>query len=126
MTAETSLVVAPYNNQVGLIRHCSRPGPGSGRSTSSRGSEAPVVIYSMTSSSVADAPRGASASSTTCTGSTSPSPARRRMAIVVLSPELLDAAVSNPEQLRQVNALCRLHEEAGAAAAAGQGRREQG
>ena len=32
------------------------------------------------------------------------------MAIVVLSPRLLEASVSSPEQLRQVNALCRLIE----------------
>jgi hypothetical protein len=32
------------------------------------------------------------------------------LAVVVLSPQLLDAPVRSPEQLRQVNALCRLVE----------------
>jgi uncharacterized protein len=32
--------------------------------------------------------------------------------VVVLSPALLDAAVRSPEQLRRVNALCRLVEHA--------------
>ncbi|MDX6254096.1 MAG: hypothetical protein QOJ11_430 [Frankiales bacterium] len=34
------------------------------------------------------------------------------MAIVVMSPLMLDASVNTPEQLRKVNALCRLAEEA--------------
>jgi uncharacterized protein len=34
------------------------------------------------------------------------------LAVVVLSPALLDAAVRSPEQLRRVNALCRLVEQA--------------
>jgi hypothetical protein len=35
------------------------------------------------------------------------------LAVVVLSPLLLDAPVRTPEQLRRVNALCRLVEGAG-------------
>ena len=34
----------------------------------------------------------------------------KALAVVVMSEELLDAPVRTPEQLRQVNALCRLAE----------------
>ncbi len=34
----------------------------------------------------------------------------KALAVAVMSEELLDAAVRTPEQLRQVNALCRLVE----------------
>jgi uncharacterized protein len=41
------------------------------------------------------------------------------LAVVVLSPLLLDAPVRTPEQLRRVNALCRLAEFAALPAARG-------
>jgi uncharacterized protein len=37
----------------------------------------------------------------------------KALAVVVMSPLLLDAQVRTPEQLRQVNAMCRLAEMAG-------------
>ena len=74
-----------------------------------QGQQAPVVIYSMASSSAADAPRGVWTSSTTCTGSTSRSPGPRRSRRR-RQPRLLDAEVHDPEQLRAVNALCRFVE----------------
>jgi uncharacterized protein len=57
LTAEDVLIVAPYNNQVGLIRQA-LPGARVGPVDKFQGQEAPVVNYSMTSSSSADAPRG--------------------------------------------------------------------
>ena len=60
LTARDVLVVAPYNNQVGLLRQVLPDGARVGTVDKFQGQDAPVVIYSMTSSSVDDAPRGAS------------------------------------------------------------------
>jgi len=108
MTAADVLIVAPYNNQVGLLRQA-LPAARIGTVDKFQGQEAPVVIYSMTSSSVDDAPRGVSFLYDINRLNVAISRAQA-MAVVVMSPRLVDAAVSTPEQLRQVNALCRLVE----------------
>ncbi|SEP19143.1 AAA domain-containing protein [Trujillonella endophytica] len=74
-----------------------------------QGQEAPVVIYSMTSTSAEDAPRGVSFLYDLHRLNVAVSRAKA-LAVVVMSEELLGAAVRTPEQLRQVNALCRLVE----------------
>ena len=53
------LVVAPYNAQVRLLRETLAPGIQTGSVDKFQGLEAPVVIISMSSSSLEDAPRGA-------------------------------------------------------------------
>ena len=108
LTRDDVLIVAPYNNQVGLLRQA-LPQARVGTVDKFQGKEAPVVIYSMTSSSADDAPRGVGFLYDTHRLNVAVSRAQA-MAIVVLSPRLLDAAVATPEQLRQVNALCRLVE----------------
>src|SRR3712207_3330641 len=57
---EQVLVVAPYNLQVGLIRSLLPAGARVGTVDKFQGQEAPVVLYSMTSTSADDAPRGVS------------------------------------------------------------------
>ena len=52
------LVVAPYNNQVGRLRSALPQGARVGTVDKFQGQQAPVVLYSMASSSAADAPRG--------------------------------------------------------------------
>jgi uncharacterized protein len=104
------LVVAPYNNQVGEIRRL-LPRARVGTVDRFQGQEAPVVLYSMTSSSAADAPRGVEFLYDLHRLNVAISRAQA-LAVVVLSPALLDAAVRSPEQLRRVNALCRLVEHA--------------
>jgi len=74
-----------------------------------QGQEALVVPYSMTSTSAEDAPRGVSFLYDLHRLNVAVSRAKA-LAVVVLSEELLDAPVRTPEQLRQVNALCRLVE----------------
>ena len=74
-----------------------------------QGHEAPVVLYSMTSTSAEDAPRGVSFLYDLQRLNEAGSRAKA-LAVVVTSEQLLDAAVRTPEQLRQVNALCRLGE----------------
>ncbi|MGY1680664.1 TM0106 family RecB-like putative nuclease [Geodermatophilus sp. SYSU D01176] len=103
------LVVAPYNNQVALIRRALPDGARVGTVDRFQGQEAPVVVYSMTSTSAEDAPRGVSFLYDLHRLNVAVSRAKA-LAVVVMSEELLDAAVRTPEQLRQVNALCRLVE----------------
>ncbi len=108
MTAEDVLIVAPFNRQVAEIRG-RLPNARVGTVDKFQGQEAPVVIYSMTSSSVDDAPRGVGFLFDLHRMNVAVSRAQA-MAVIVCSPALLDAPVSTPEQLRQVNALCRYAE----------------
>ena len=108
--AEDVLVVAPYNNQVGEIARM-LPRARVGTVDKFQGQEAPVVIYSMTSSSAEDAPRGVEFLYDVHRLNVAVSRAQA-LAVVVLNPALLDAPVTTPEQLRRVNALCRLVEQA--------------
>jgi predicted RecB family nuclease len=110
MTPSDVLVVAPYNNQVGLLRQA-LPAALIGTVDKFQGKEAPVVIYSMTSSSADDAPRGVGFLYDVHRLNVAISRAKA-LVIVVLSPRLLDASVTTPEQLRDVNALCLLGERA--------------
>ncbi len=54
------LVVAPFNAQVSALRDALPSGARVGTVDKFQGQEAPIVIYSMTSSSAEDAPRGLS------------------------------------------------------------------
>ncbi|MGY2065609.1 TM0106 family RecB-like putative nuclease [Blastococcus sp. SYSU DS0619] len=105
------LVVAPYNLQVALIKAALPDGARVGTVDKFQGQEAPVVLYSMTSTSADDAPRGVSFLYDLNRLNVAVSRAQA-LAVVVLSPLLLDAPVRTPEQLRRVNALCRLVESA--------------
>jgi uncharacterized protein len=106
------LVVAPYNNQVALIRSLLPDGARVGTVDRFQGQEAPVVVYSTTSTSADEAPRGVSFLYDLNRLNVAVSRAKA-LAVVVMSPLLLDAQVRTPEQLRQVNAMCRLAEMAG-------------
>ncbi|MGY1780355.1 TM0106 family RecB-like putative nuclease [Geodermatophilus sp. SYSU D01036] len=103
------LVVAPYNNQVALIRSLLPDGARVGTVDRFQGQEAPVVVYSTTSTSADEAPRGVSFLYDLNRLNVAVSRAKA-LAVVVMSPLLLDAQVRTPEQLRQVNAMCRLVE----------------
>ncbi|TFV58995.1 UNVERIFIED_ORG: TM0106 family RecB-like putative nuclease [Bacillus sp. AZ43] len=105
------LVVAPYNAQVALLKDVLPAGARVGTVDKFQGQEAPVVIYSMTSTSADEAPRGVSFLYDLNRLNVAVSRAQA-LACVVLSSELLDAPVRTPEQLRRVNALCRLVESA--------------
>jgi uncharacterized protein len=106
---EDVLVVAPYNNQVARIRSLLPDHARVGTVDKFQGQEAPVVVYSTTSTSAEDAPRGVSFLYDLHRLNVAVSRAKA-LAVVVMSEELLDAPVRTPEQLRQVNALCRLVE----------------
>ncbi|HET9059997.1 MAG TPA: TM0106 family RecB-like putative nuclease [Acidimicrobiales bacterium] len=101
------LVVAPYNAHVGRLRATLPAGARVGTVDKFQGQEAPVVIYSMASSSAEDAPRGIDFLYDLHRLNVAISRARC-LAVLVGSPRLLDAAVRTPEQLRRVNALIKV------------------
>ncbi|HEX6813264.1 MAG TPA: TM0106 family RecB-like putative nuclease [Planctomycetota bacterium] len=108
---EDVLVVAPYNAQVGAL---SRELAGLGvRSVGTvdrfQGQEAPVVIYSCTSSSADDAPRGMNFLYDPHRFNVATSRAKACV-IVVASPRLLEPECRTVEQLRMANGLCRFAE----------------
>jgi uncharacterized protein len=101
------LVVAPYNAHVGRLRSVLPSDARVGTVDKFQGQEAPVVIYSMASSSAEDAPRGVDFLYDLHRLNVAISRARC-LAVLVGSPQLLDGAVRNPEQLRCVNALIKV------------------
>jgi uncharacterized protein len=113
LEAADVLVVAPYNAQVAEIAAAvhARLGvrPNVGTVDKFQGREAPVAIYSMTTSSPDEAPRDFEFLYSGNRLNVAISRARG-LAILVASPELLRVACRTPEQMRLVNALCRLVE----------------
>lgn len=114
------LVVAPYNAQVVEINAAVQLRLGVAANVGTvdkfQGREAPVAIYSMTSSSLDDAPRdfGFLYSGNRLNVAISRA---QGLAVLVCEPALLRVACHAPEQMRLVNALCRLVEVAAAQAA---------
>jgi len=109
---EDVLVVAPYNAQVGAILR-ELPQARVGTVDKFQGQEAPVSIYSMTSSSPEDAPRGMSFLYSRNRLNVATSRARC-VAVVVAEPALLRVRARTPEQMRLANALCQFAEMANA------------
>lgn len=105
LTARDVLVVAPYNKQVAALRRALPAPVRAGTVDKFQGQEAPIVIYSLTSSTAGDAPRGFEFlySLNRLNVATS-----RAMALVILvgSPELASAQCRTPRQMQLVNALC--------------------
>ncbi len=119
LTISDVLVIAPYNAQVGRIRTRLPARARVGTVDKFQGQEAAVVLYSMATSSADDAPRGLDFLFNLNRLNVAVSRARALVAVIA-SPALLDSAVRSPEQLRMVNALCRLAEAAGPAVAESQ------
>jgi predicted RecB family nuclease len=103
------LVVAPYNAQVRRLIETLPDGARVGTVDKFQGQEAPVVIYSMATSSVNDAPRGMDFLFSLNRLNVAASRAQV-LVILVCSPELIKARCRTPDQMRQVSALCRLAE----------------
>jgi len=111
LTAQDILIVAPYNAQVSALRGALR-GRGVtrvGTVDKFQGQEAPVVIYSCTSSSPEDAPRGMAFLYDPHRFNVATSRARCSV-IVVASPKLFAPNCRTPEQMRWANGLCRYRE----------------
>ena len=104
------LVVAPYNAQVSALTEAiPRLADRIGTVDRFQGQEAPVVIYSMTSSSADDAPRGMEFLYNPFRFNVATSRARA-LCILVGSPELFRPECRTPAQMRMANGFCRYRE----------------
>jgi uncharacterized protein len=106
LTLEDILIVAPYNAQVSALLERLPAGSRVGTVDKFQGQEAPVVLYSMATSTSEDAPRGmeflyslnrlnVAVSRAQCT------------AVIVASPALFQVQCKTPRQIELANAFCR-------------------
>lgn len=102
------LIVAPYNSQAFALREA-MPNARIGTVDKFQGQEAPIVIYSMTSSSSADAPRGMEFLYSLNRLNVATSRAKA-VCVLVASPALFEAECRTPRQMELANALCRYQE----------------
>jgi predicted RecB family nuclease len=109
LTWHDILLVAPYNAQVAAITRLLPADARVGTVDKFQGQEAPVSIYSMTTSSPELAPRGMDFLYSRNRLNVATSRARC-IALVVASPELLRVRVRTPAQMRLANALVRFVE----------------
>jgi predicted RecB family nuclease len=106
LTARDILVVAPYNAHVGRLQErIAVRGVSVGTVDKFQGQEAPVVIYSMATSSPADAPRGMEFLYSLNRLNVATSRARC-LCILVASPRLFEPECRTPRQMRLANGLC--------------------
>ena len=103
------LIVAPYNAQVGALQRLLPPGARVGTVDKFQGQEAPISVYSLTTSSPELAPRGMDFLYSRNRLNVATSRARG-VAIVVAAPDLFRVRARTPEQMRLANALCRFAE----------------
>jgi uncharacterized protein len=107
------LIVTPYNAQIRAIETAlGAQGLGGfrvGTVDKFQGREAPVVIYSMATSSAEEAPRGMEFLYDTHRLNVATSRARA-LAIIVASPDLIRVSCRTPAQMMLANALCRAWE----------------
>ena len=110
LTPADILVVAPYNMQVHCLRESLPAGVEAGTVDKFQGREAPVV-FSMASSSGDDVPRGLEFLFSRNRLNVAISRARA-LAVLVCSPRLLETRCTTVDQMRLVNSICRLAENA--------------
>ena len=109
LTLEDVLVVAPYNAHVAALGAALPDGARVGTVDRFQGQEAPIVVYSMATSSAADAPRGMEFLYSLNRLNVATSRARC-VAAIVASPALLTPDCRTPEQMRLANPFCRFLE----------------
>jgi hypothetical protein len=105
ITIDDILIIAPYNAQVFELQG-RIPGARIGTVDKFQGQEAPIVIYSMATSSHADAPRGMEFlySSNRLNVATSRA---RCVCVLVASPLVFEAECRTPHHMQLANAFCR-------------------
>lgn len=108
LTAADVLIVARYNAHVGLLAE-RLPGARIGTVDKFQGQEAPVVIYSMATSSPDEAPRGMEFLFSLNRLNVATSRARCAC-ILVANPRLFEADCPTPRQMQLANAFCRYAE----------------
>jgi hypothetical protein len=109
LTWEDVLIVAPFNAQVGAIKRLLPSEARVGTVDKFQGQEAPISLYSMTTSSPELAPRGMDFLYSRNRMNVATSRAQC-VAVVVASPDLLRVRARTPEQMRLANAFCRFAE----------------
>jgi uncharacterized protein len=109
MELKDILVVAPYNAQVSDLLARLPEGARVGTVDKFQGQEAPVVIYSLTTSTPEDAPRGMEFLYSLNRLNVATSRAESAV-IVVGSPRLFEPDCKTPRQMQLANALCRYRE----------------
>jgi uncharacterized protein len=112
LTAKDVLVVTPYNAQVRVLRARLGPPAEVGTVDKFQGQEAPVVFFSMATSSGDDLPRNLEFLFSRNRLNVAISRAQS-LAVLVASPALLEIRCRTIEQMRMVNGLCRFVEESG-------------
>lgn len=105
ITLEDILIIAPYNAQVIEIQK-RLPTARVGTVDKFQGQEAPIAIYSMATSSHADAPRGMEFLYSGNRFNVAISRAQC-LAILVASPQVFEADCQTPRQMQLINAFCR-------------------
>jgi predicted RecB family nuclease len=108
LRSDDILIVAPYNAQVAALKE-RLPNISIGTVDKFQGQEGAVVIYSMTSSSAEDAPRGMGFIFNPNRLNVATSRAKS-VCILVASPKLLEPECKTIDQMRWANALCRFEE----------------
>lgn len=103
ITYDDILIIAPYNAQVNKIKALLPENARVGTVDKFQGQEAPIVIYSMASSSSEDAPRGLSFLYSANRLNVAVSRAQCAT-IIVASPKIFEAKCHTPEQIKLVNA----------------------
>jgi uncharacterized protein len=99
------LVIAPYNAQVFELQE-RMPHARIGTVDKFQGQEAPIVIYSMTTSSHAEAPRGMEFLYSANRLNVATSRAKC-ICVLVAAPAVFEAECRTPKQMRLANAFCR-------------------
>jgi len=106
LTLEDVLVVAPYNAQVEALLERLPAGARVGTVDKFQGQEAPLVLYSMATSTPEDAPRGMEFLYSLNRLNVAVSRARC-VAVIVASPALFQVQCKTPRQIELANAFCR-------------------
>jgi uncharacterized protein len=101
-----SLVVAPYNAQVSALAERLPNEARVGTVDKFQGQEAPVVIYSMATSTPEDAPRGMEFLYSLNRLNVATSRAQC-VTVLVASPDLFNVECKSPRQMELANAFCR-------------------
>ena len=109
ITPTDILIVAPYNAQVNLLNRVLNGRARVGTVDKFQGQEAPVVFYSLATSTPDAAPRGMDFLYSLNRLNVATSRARC-LAAVVASPELFFPECKTPHQMRLANAFCRFRE----------------
>jgi uncharacterized protein len=105
VTLDDILIIAPYNAQVFELRR-RIPGARIGTVDKFQGQEAPIVIYSMTTSSHADAPRGMEFLYSLNRLNVATSRARC-ICVLAAAPPVFEPECRTPRQMQLANAFCR-------------------